>query len=74
MNGFTCMSLAPTLKAKEQIMNNTEQELWPLQNGNKKYRLSDKLSFYQSKLDILGKFILYFKLILCITDHCLLYF
>lgn len=61
MNGFTCMSPGPMLKAKEQIMNHAERELWTLQNGNLKNGLSDKLSFYRGKLDILGKFGLYLK-------------
>lgn len=56
-NGFTCMSPGPMLKAKQQIMNHAERELWTSQNGGSlKNGLSERLSFYRGKLDILGKF------------------
>lgn len=62
MNGYTCMSPEPMLEGKKSNTAHTEKELWKLQNGKLKSGLTDRLSTYQERLDILGKFNLYFNL------------
>lgn len=62
MNGFTCMSPEPMLEGKKQNIAHTQKELWKLQNGKLKCGLTNKLSNYQERLDILGKFNLYINI------------
>lgn len=72
MNGFTYISPEPMIKGKKQNMNHVVRELQSLQNGNLKSGLTDRLSINKERLDVLGKFVFYFKLIkctyLCITS------
>lgn len=56
MNGFSYMSPEPMLEEKKQNMVHIERELQSLQNGKLKNGLTNKLSFYQERLDVLGKF------------------
>lgn len=62
MNGFSYISPEPMLKEKKQNIIHVEKELQSLQNGKLKSGLANKLSFYQEKLDVLGKFDFDFKL------------
>jgi hypothetical protein len=56
------MSPEPMLEGKKQNIVYTQKELWKLQNGKLKSGLTDKLLNYQERLDVLGKFDLYFNL------------
>lgn len=56
MNGFSYISPEPMLEGKKQNMVHIERELHSLQNGKLKSGLTNKLSFYQERLDVLGKF------------------
>lgn len=55
MNGFSYMSPEPMLEEKKQNMVHIKKELQSLQNGNLKIGLTNKLCFYQERLDVLGK-------------------
>lgn len=59
MNGFTYMSPEPMIKGKSQNMVHAERELWTLQDGKLKNGLSNRLLFFQERLDVLGKLYLY---------------
>lgn len=59
INGVTHMSPEPMLEEKERNMTHSERDLWTLQNGKLKSGLTDRLSIYQEKLDVLGKYILF---------------
>lgn len=59
MNGRTCMSPEPMLEGKKQNMAHTEKELRKLQNGKLRSGLTGRLSTYQERLDVLGKFDLF---------------
>lgn len=63
MNGSTFMSPEPMLERKEQNMTPTERKLWTLQNGKLKSGLTDRITIYQDRLEVLGKNYLYFNLI-----------
>lgn len=54
MNGISYMSPEPMLEGKKQNMVHIERE--SLQNGKLKSGLTNKLSFYQERLDTLGTF------------------
>jgi len=56
-NGSKCISPEPIVKGNSN--KNTEKELLKLQNGMLKNGLTNKLSFYQERLDVLGKFYSY---------------
>lgn len=56
INGLTYMSPEPMLEGKKQNITLNEKELWTLQNGQLKRGLTDRLSIYQERLDVLGNF------------------
>lgn len=55
VNGFTYISPRPMLEKKQKNLTHNARDLQTLQNGELKYGLSDKLSIFQEKLDLLGK-------------------
>jgi len=56
MNGVTYMSPEPMLSGKGlKNMAPTKNKLWSFQNGKLKIGLTDRLSIYQNRLDVLEK-------------------
>ncbi|KAE9538540.1 hypothetical protein AGLY_005639 [Aphis glycines] len=55
VNGLTYMSPEPMLEGKKQNITRNEKELWTLQNGQLKRGLTDRLSIYHERLDVLEK-------------------
>lgn len=52
------MSPEPMLEEKNLNITRNEKELWTLQNGQLKRGLTNRLSIYQERLDVLGNFFL----------------